>query len=65
MKDDIDQKKRDLVLAEWILKISVIEKALLSKGILTENDIAASAMEINEKMNAFVKLAQTLEPSDE
>ena len=55
-----EQDKRDRLVAEWILRIATLEKLLLSKGIITKEELAESYMDSMVKMNEFMKvMAQT------
>lgn len=57
------QDKRDMLIAEWILKIATIENLLVSKKIITEQEIATSYFNNISKMNDFLKAR--LEQNDE
>jgi len=39
MKDK-EQDKRDRLVAEWILRIASLERLLLNKGIITDNELS-------------------------
>ncbi len=51
-----EQDKRDRLVAEWILKIASLEKLLLSKGLITKQELAESYMDSVTKMNEFMKI---------
>ncbi|KKN60993.1 hypothetical protein LCGC14_0526180 [marine sediment metagenome] len=52
----IEQDKRDRLVAEWILKVATLEKLLLSKGLITQQELAESYMESVTHMNDFMKI---------
>ncbi len=55
-----EQEKRDRLTAEWILRIAALEKALISKGVVTEQEVNDSLKEaisrLSEFMSAFDEL---------
>jgi hypothetical protein len=57
--------KRDRLVAEWILKIATLEKLLLSKGLITEQELAESYVDSVTKMNEFMKLTMAQDKNNE
>ena len=51
-----EQEKRDRLIAEWILRIATLEKLLLSKGIITNQELAKSYADSIAKMTEFMKI---------
>lgn len=52
------QDKRDRLVAEWILRIATLEKLLLTKGLITKQELAESYVNSMSKMNEFMKIAK-------
>ena len=50
-----EQDKRDRLIAEWILRIATLEKLLLSKGLITDKELAEAYMDSISKMTEFMK----------
>lgn len=59
------QDKRDRLIAEWILKIATLEKLLLSKGLITEQELAETYRDSLSKMNEFMKIVKTQRDNNE
>ena len=59
-----EEEKRDLLMAEWILKVTVLERVLISKGLITAEDISNIAEEVLEKMSNFQNIAQQMDKQD-
>ncbi|MDP2683525.1 MAG: hypothetical protein Q8P20_00560 [bacterium] len=51
---ETEQDKRDRLIAEWILRIATIEKVLISKGIITIDEISAEYVNSISKMKEFM-----------
>jgi hypothetical protein len=56
-----EQDKRDGLVAEWILRIASLEKVLISKGLITQDELAHSYLESVAKLGELMSVVQTAE----
>lgn len=55
-KNMVDDEKRDQLITETLLRISSLEKLLISKGVLTQKEISEAFLSEANKLIEVMKL---------
>ena len=67
MKDDkdIDETKRNNALMQALIRIAAIEKTLIAKGVLTEEELAKELASVISDVADTVKSVLSVNPDDD
>jgi hypothetical protein len=53
-----EQEKRDGLVAEWILRIASLEKVLISKGLISQQELAEAYLGSVAKLGELMSIVQ-------